>query len=72
MARELGIGIPEVKRLLHRLRQRYRQLLREEVAGTVQDPADVDEELRYLCSALAAGLEQEQPPQTPPHVATTS
>jgi len=60
MARELGIGIPEVKRLLHRLRQRYRQLLRKEIAGTVQDPADIDEELRYLCSVLAAEVE---PPQ---------
>jgi RNA polymerase sigma factor (sigma-70 family) len=37
-----------------RLRARYRSILREEVRGTVVDPADVDEELRYLCRALAA------------------
>jgi RNA polymerase sigma factor (sigma-70 family) len=39
---------------LARLRARYRAILREEVRGTVRDAADVDEELRYLCHALAA------------------
>ncbi|MBA3831167.1 MAG: hypothetical protein H0X34_04605 [Chthoniobacterales bacterium] len=57
LARELGVGTAEIKRALHRLRQRYRQLLREEVAQTVAQPDDVDEELRYLCAALAAGSE---------------
>jgi DNA-directed RNA polymerase specialized sigma24 family protein len=37
-----------------RLRARYRAILREEVRGTVVDPAEVAEELRYLCRALAA------------------
>jgi RNA polymerase sigma-70 factor (ECF subfamily) len=52
-----ALGVPEaaVKRLVHQLRQRYRILLREEVAQTVEKPEDVDEELRYLCAALAAG-----------------
>jgi DNA-directed RNA polymerase specialized sigma24 family protein len=36
-----------------RLRARYRAILREEVRGTVVDPAEVAEELRYLCRALA-------------------
>jgi RNA polymerase sigma-70 factor (ECF subfamily) len=51
------LGVPEasVKRLVHQLRQRYRRLLREEVAQTVEKPEDVDDELRYLCAALAAG-----------------
>ncbi|MBO0695720.1 MAG: sigma-70 family RNA polymerase sigma factor [Verrucomicrobia bacterium] len=50
-----ALGIPEasVKRLLHELRVRYRDLLRAEVAQTVEKPEDVDEELRYLCAALA-------------------
>jgi RNA polymerase sigma-70 factor (ECF subfamily) len=50
------LDVPEtaVKRLLHQLRQRYRVLVREEVAQTVEKPEDVDEELRYLCAALAA------------------
>ena len=50
------LGAPEgtVKRLVHGLRQRYRSLLREEVAETVADPAEVDDEIRYLCGILAA------------------
>ena len=55
LARELGVEAPAVKRLLHQMRQRYRQLLRAEVAETVEDPGEVDDELRYLCAALAAG-----------------
>ena len=57
LARELGVKPAEVKRLLHRLRQRYRELLRAEIAETVSDPADVDEEVRYLVAALATGIE---------------
>ena len=38
-----------------RLRSRYGEILREEVCGTVNDPAEVDEELRYLCQALTSG-----------------
>jgi RNA polymerase sigma factor (sigma-70 family) len=51
------LGVPEtaVKRLVHQMRQRYRELLRAEVAHTVEKPEEVDEELRYLCSVLAAG-----------------
>src|SRR5256714_1622284 len=50
------LGVPEatVKRLVHRLRQRYRTLLREEVAETVADPAEIDDEIRHLCGVLAA------------------
>jgi DNA-directed RNA polymerase specialized sigma24 family protein len=56
------LGVPEtsVKRLLHQLRQRYRSLLRDEVAQTVEKSAEVDEEIRYLCAALAAGQEQDE------------
>jgi RNA polymerase sigma-70 factor (ECF subfamily) len=55
IAAMLGIEERTVKRLLHRLRQRYRELLRGEVAETVADPAEIDDEIRYLCAALAAG-----------------
>ena len=50
------LSLPEaaVKRLVHRLRERYRALLREEVAQTVEKPDDIDDELRYLCSVLTA------------------
>jgi RNA polymerase sigma-70 factor (ECF subfamily) len=46
-----------VKKQLHNMRQRYRSLLRDEVSQTVDDPADVDDEIRYLCAALATGTE---------------
>jgi RNA polymerase sigma factor (sigma-70 family) len=50
------LGLPEaaVKRLVHRLRERYRALLREEVSQTVGSPDEIDDELRYLCAALSA------------------
>jgi hypothetical protein len=38
---------------LHKMRERYRSLLRAEVSRTVENPADVDDEIRYLCAALA-------------------
>jgi len=50
----LGVAETVVKKQLHNLRQRYRWLLREEVAHTVENPADVDDEIRYLCATLAA------------------
>jgi RNA polymerase sigma-70 factor (ECF subfamily) len=52
----ITLGIPEasVKCLVHELRVRYRDLLRAEVAQTVEKPEDLDKELRYLCAALAA------------------
>ena len=55
LARELEVGSAEIKRLLYQLRQRYRQLLRAEVAETVEKPDEIDDELRYLVGALAAG-----------------
>jgi RNA polymerase sigma-70 factor (ECF subfamily) len=50
----LGVSVGAVKTLIHRLRKRYTALLREEVARTLLDPADIDEELRTLCDALIA------------------
>jgi RNA polymerase sigma-70 factor (ECF subfamily) len=50
---ELGMAEMAVKKQLHNMRQRYRSLLREEVSQTVEDPADVDDEIRYLCASLA-------------------
>lgn len=53
MARRLGMTEGAVKVGVHRLRQRYRTVLREEVAATLADPALVEEELRDLFAALA-------------------
>ena len=58
VAMQLGLEEAAVKRLLHQLRQRYRALLREEVAHTVATSQEVDEEVRYLCSVLAAESER--------------
>jgi DNA-directed RNA polymerase specialized sigma24 family protein len=49
----LGVSSAVLKRLLHEFRLRYRRLLREEIAATVGDGADVDQEIRYLCTVLS-------------------
>jgi RNA polymerase sigma factor (sigma-70 family) len=53
----LGIAEAAVKKQLHNLRRRYRWLIWEEVAQTVENPNDVEDEIRYLCTMLAAGTE---------------
>lgn len=55
MARASHRDVTTLRHELARLRRRYRAILREEVRGTVREAAEVDEELRYLCHALAAG-----------------
>ena len=51
-AQKLGVPIATLRTWLSRLRQRYREALRMEVASTVSDPADVDQELHYLYQIL--------------------
>jgi len=41
-----------VKAAVHRLRQRYGRLLRDEIAETVADPAEVDDEVRHLLAVV--------------------
>jgi len=53
IAERLGANEGAVRTAAHRLRKRWRELLRAEVAGTVADPADVDDEIRGLFAALA-------------------
>ena len=53
LAKKLRVAEGTLKKLLYHMRQRYRFLLRDEVAQTVADPADVDDELRHLCGSLA-------------------
>jgi RNA polymerase sigma factor (sigma-70 family) len=47
-AEQLGLEASNVKVLVHRLRDRFRSLLREEVAKTVRTPEEVETELRHL------------------------
>jgi RNA polymerase sigma-70 factor (ECF subfamily) len=53
LAAHAGFSEGAVKVAVHRLRKRYRHLLRAEIAQTMAEGADVDEELRYLCAVLA-------------------
>jgi Sigma-70, region 4. len=54
IATELGMTENAVKQAFHRLRQRYRELLREEIAHTVMLPGDIEDELRHLIAVLRA------------------
>lgn len=54
VARALGMEEGAVRVAVHRLRKRYRQLLRQEIAHTLSDPALVDEELRALFGAFGS------------------
>ena len=51
-AQQLSMSENAVKQALHRLRQRYRLLLREEIAQTVAVPDDVEDELRHFIAVL--------------------
>jgi RNA polymerase sigma factor (sigma-70 family) len=53
-AAKLEVSLGGVKTLIHRLRKRYQEILREEVARTLTDPQAVDEEIHALCEALIA------------------
>ena len=50
----LGLTEAAVRSALHRLRQRSRELFRSEIAHTVASPEEIDDEIRYLFTALSA------------------
>lgn len=52
-AKSLGIEEGAVRVAVHRLRKRFRQLLRDEIANTLADPAMVDDEMRALFGAFS-------------------
>lgn len=52
IGKRLGMTEGNVKVNVHRLRRRYRELLREEISRTVEDPATIDDEIRQLFAAL--------------------
>lgn len=53
IANKLDTTEGAIKVAVHRLRRRYRELLRAEVAQTVQEPDEIDDELRSLLKAVA-------------------
>jgi RNA polymerase sigma-70 factor (ECF subfamily) len=52
IAADLGMTVGAVKVSVHRLRQRYRDLIRQEVASTVDNESDTDDELNQLLAAI--------------------
>ena len=55
VARQLDLNEGAVKVAIHRLRKRFRELVRAEIAGTVGDAAHVREEMSYLLEVLSRG-----------------
>ena len=55
IAAQLDLTEEAVKKSVQRLRQRFRDCLRAEIAQTVATPDQIDDELRHLRSALSAG-----------------
>lgn len=52
LALEMGVSAGALRMSLHRLRRKYRHILREEIAETVSTPTEIDEEIRFLMSVL--------------------
>ena len=53
LARQEGMSEGAVRVAVHRLRKRYKQRMRDEIAGTLEDRSRVDEEMQLLISALS-------------------
>jgi len=53
LGNRLGLTESAVKAAAHRVRQRYHELVREEIAQTVAKPAEIDEEIRYLIGVIS-------------------
>lgn len=53
LARKLAMSESLVKVSVHRLRKRYRELLQDEIANTMNSPGEVREEMRYLFQVLS-------------------
>jgi hypothetical protein len=54
VANSLRVSVGAAKTLIHRFRKQYAAILREEIARTVTNPADIEQEIHALCEALVA------------------
>ena len=54
VAGEMGVSAGALRTMVHRMRRKYRDLLRAEIAETVSTPEEIDEEIRFLFSSLSA------------------
>jgi RNA polymerase sigma-70 factor (ECF subfamily) len=52
-AAALSLSLPAMKAVIHRLRSRFRQMVKAEVAGTLGQDGSVEDEMRSLFAALA-------------------
>ena len=52
VAKDLAIPEAAARQAAHRLRKRYRELLRDEVAATVETPEEIEDEINRLLAAL--------------------
>ncbi|MEO7298032.1 MAG: sigma factor-like helix-turn-helix DNA-binding protein, partial [Verrucomicrobiota bacterium] len=53
VARQLGVNEGAIKVAIHRLRRRFRELVKTEISQTLNDPSQVAEELACLVAALS-------------------
>jgi RNA polymerase sigma-70 factor (ECF subfamily) len=51
-AGQLSLSLPALKSELHRLRQRFKAVVRQEVASTVSAPHEIDQEMNHLQQVL--------------------
>jgi RNA polymerase sigma-70 factor (ECF subfamily) len=54
LSEQLGISAGALRTLVHRMRRRYRDLLRAEIAETVASAEEIDDEIRFLTSVLSS------------------
>jgi len=52
-AKRLGVSDDAIRSMVHRLRRRHREVVREEIAQTVSTAAEIDDELRHLIAVIA-------------------
>jgi len=56
IAESLGLSVTAVKVAIHRLRVRFREHIRSDIAATVNDEAEATEELHHLIAIAARGI----------------
>jgi RNA polymerase sigma-70 factor (ECF subfamily) len=54
LSKRLGVSNVHLRVAAHRMRQRYREILREEIAQTVFRPEEIDDEIRYLLQVVSS------------------
>ena len=54
IARQFEVSVSAIKMAVKRMRKRYGELLRGEIRHTVDDPSEIDQEVRYLMTVLAS------------------